>query len=194
MDRPLAFLHGMKGPAALSGEEALFQLRGDSFEPGIGMYCCNCRENVIYLHVLHNLHAPSSFFSFKGLCLVRLHKQTCYFMLMWFSAGEILALTDLWICGIWIYFIFSPPTAHSCRDGNTQCSTISEWPHPFWLLISLTAAGWVLPQHFDRFKTSHWGIGSSPCSLGGCDQKAWLCTVQVQLRAYMYYTNRLRNQ
>lgn len=34
-----------------------------------------------------------------------------------------------------------------------------------WHFVPLTAAGLVLPQHFDGFKTSHWGIGSSPCSL-----------------------------
>lgn len=34
-----------------------------------------------------------------------------------------------------------------------------------WCFISVTAAGLVLPQHFDGFKTSHRGTGSSPCSL-----------------------------
>lgn len=34
-----------------------------------------------------------------------------------------------------------------------------------WHFVPLTAAGLVLPQHFDGFKTSHRGIGSSPCSL-----------------------------
>lgn len=34
-----------------------------------------------------------------------------------------------------------------------------------WYFTSVTAAGLVLPQHFDGFKTSPRGRGSSPCSL-----------------------------
>lgn len=34
-----------------------------------------------------------------------------------------------------------------------------------WHFISMTAAGLVLPQHLDGFKTSHRGTGSSSCSL-----------------------------
>lgn len=57
-----------------------------------------------------------------------------------------------------------------------------------WHLISVTAAGLVLPQHFDGFKTSHWGIGSSPCSL-----LMWLGSVIMHcassaLCIHIYYT------
>lgn len=87
-----------------------------------------------------------------------------------------------------MHFYLTFPSAHSCRNGNTSYSRILKWPHPLWCFVSLTAAGLVLPQHFDRFETRHWGIGSSPCSSEGCDWKAWLRTVQVQLCVYIYYS------
>lgn len=63
----------------------------------------------------------------------------------------------------------SPPS-HSCRKNeirNVALFFILKWCHPFWHFIFLTAANLVLPQHFDRSKTSHWGMGSSLCSSGG---------------------------
>lgn len=66
-DRLLAFLHGMRGPAALPRWRSSIQLWatviGSSSEHGcmaVMKWWCS-RDDGIYLHVLHNLRAPSSF-------------------------------------------------------------------------------------------------------------------------------------
>lgn len=80
---------------------------------------------------------------------------------------------------IWSYdIILVPHTVLRMEIPNVMSDLILSW-----LFISPTPTDWVLPQNFDRFKTSHWGIGSCLCSLERCDQKAGQCAVQVQPRA-----------
>lgn len=144
-----------------------------------------CRENKIYLHVWTCMLHYYFFFFFS--CCVRLHKQTYFkqfhshgifhewdLSFYWFVDFRVTHL-DLFVF-LLLHTVVEMEIPKFAQVAMTSSSLA---------LISLTAAGWVLPFLFDRFRQSHWVRGSSSYSFEICDQKAWSCKFSS---AHMYCT------
>lgn len=121
--------------------------------------------------MFYTICTPHRLFSFFVESDFTSRLATNSFVLMWFSVSEIFISRrrDLWICRscIWICLIIIFLLLPTVVEITPNVAQFRSDLILFGSSNSLTAAGLVLPQHFDRFKTSHWGIGSSPCSLRG---------------------------
>lgn len=152
-----SFVHGMRAAAALPGGEAPpgcgLRLSSDlHLSPELGRHAVikgqHCRGNgsicMFYTVCILHFFSPPCFS--EGLCWVRLQKLTCQQQLwahvIFGEWGFISLWRDLWIfrsC-IWIYLIFC--SAHSCRNGNTSCSTIFKVTSSF-LAFHTPDSGWL---------------------------------------------------
>lgn len=116
MDCLVAILRGTRGP----GEDSLLSGVGGKAGASLQSSVDSCRGNG--MHVLHNLHAPSSFLFF---CWVRLHKPTCHKQL---CAHVIFGEWDFYFPATWFvdlpvvhldlfdYYFFAP--THGCRNNT----------------------------------------------------------------------------